>query len=573
MFLPGLTNLPPTDRDEARYIQATRQMHESGDYVDIRFQDEKRYKKPVGIYWLQAVATAPFGGASAPVWAFRIPSLLGAIAAVFATWIVGRVLFGRRAGLFAALIFSPVVLITVEARLAKTDAVLLACVLLCEIVLACAWRAATADAQHAAPRAALLPWPRAMLFWVGLAAGILVKGPVAPMVAGLTGLVLSARKRTLFGLLRMLRPISGVVVLIAMVAPWVLAIAFVSHGQFFNEAIGHDFLGKVAEGQESHGAPPGTYLLFFLITGWPMGPFCLLAAPAVVRRWREPSVFFCLAWLVPVMARLRGRVTKLPHYTLPLYPALALLCGAIVASDALSRSRVLRIMAAALLVILPLAVTVGEIVVPRFLGDPVVPAAVAMMAAASLVALWGASALIRDRTETAMIGAALSAALLYAGAIGIALPKLQSIWVSPRLAAAARAFDGCDDPQLAVAGYSEPSLVVAAGTSVEFLSADAAAEWLGDPGCRLAAVTDRELERFDPALAARSATAREVASLRGFNYSRSRPVVVRLYAAGVGAAVAVHVWRRAIAGLPFGMLAHFRPAAAARAVSEGVPDG
>ena len=53
-FLPGFFNIPPVDRDEARFAQATKQMIESGDYIDIRFQDEVRYKKPVGIYWLQA---------------------------------------------------------------------------------------------------------------------------------------------------------------------------------------------------------------------------------------------------------------------------------------------------------------------------------------------------------------------------------------------------------------------------------------------------------------------------------------------------------------------------------------
>src|SRR5947199_9700315 len=54
LFLPGFFNIPPIDRDEARFAQATKQMVESGDYIDIRFQDEVRYKKPVGIYWLQA---------------------------------------------------------------------------------------------------------------------------------------------------------------------------------------------------------------------------------------------------------------------------------------------------------------------------------------------------------------------------------------------------------------------------------------------------------------------------------------------------------------------------------------
>ena len=53
-FLPGFFTIPPVDRDEARFAQATKQMIETGDYVDIRFQDESRYKKPVGIYWLQA---------------------------------------------------------------------------------------------------------------------------------------------------------------------------------------------------------------------------------------------------------------------------------------------------------------------------------------------------------------------------------------------------------------------------------------------------------------------------------------------------------------------------------------
>lgn len=49
-FLPAISALPVADRDEARFVQASRQMVESGDYVDIRFQDEPRYKKPVGIY-------------------------------------------------------------------------------------------------------------------------------------------------------------------------------------------------------------------------------------------------------------------------------------------------------------------------------------------------------------------------------------------------------------------------------------------------------------------------------------------------------------------------------------------
>src|SRR5215471_15799226 len=85
--LPGFFSIPPTDRDEARFAQATKQMLETGDYIDIRFQDDVRYKKPVGIYWLQAgvVRTAEALGvrnALTTIWLYRIPSLAGAIGAV-----------------------------------------------------------------------------------------------------------------------------------------------------------------------------------------------------------------------------------------------------------------------------------------------------------------------------------------------------------------------------------------------------------------------------------------------------------------------------------------------------------
>ena len=80
LFLPGFFNIPPIDRDEARFAQATKQMVESGDFVDIRFQDEVRYKKPVGIYWMQSVAVETASALGLPraqlrIWIYRIPSL------------------------------------------------------------------------------------------------------------------------------------------------------------------------------------------------------------------------------------------------------------------------------------------------------------------------------------------------------------------------------------------------------------------------------------------------------------------------------------------------------------------
>src|ERR1700752_3477354 len=129
-FLPGFFAIPPIDRDEASFAQATKQMVESGDYVDIRFQDEVRYKKPVGIYWLQAgvVKTASalgFPHALTTIWLYRIPSLIGSIGAVFLTYWAALAFVSRRAAVLAGLMMASCVLLGIERLLAKTDALLL----------------------------------------------------------------------------------------------------------------------------------------------------------------------------------------------------------------------------------------------------------------------------------------------------------------------------------------------------------------------------------------------------------------------------------------------------------------
>src|SRR3954452_21652920 len=100
--LPGLIAVPPLDRDEARFAQATAQMLESRDFVVIRYQDEPRFKKPVGIHWLQAASVSLFSSPEArDIWAYRIPSLLGAMLAAAACAWGAAAFFGSETGLIA----------------------------------------------------------------------------------------------------------------------------------------------------------------------------------------------------------------------------------------------------------------------------------------------------------------------------------------------------------------------------------------------------------------------------------------------------------------------------------------
>ena len=132
-------------------------------------------------------------------------------------------------------------ILTAEAHLAKTDAVLAATVVLTMGSLARVY-------LWAGPDRPPLGW--SLTFWIGLGLGILVKGPIAPMVALLTIVSLVAidrRAKWLMGL----RPLIGVPLCLAIVLPWFVAILSVAGAAFLKQSVGTDLLGKVATGQES----------------------------------------------------------------------------------------------------------------------------------------------------------------------------------------------------------------------------------------------------------------------------------------------------------------------------------
>ncbi|MEZ5929710.1 MAG: hypothetical protein R3C55_14675 [Parvularculaceae bacterium] len=82
-------------------------MLESGDFITIRFQEAERNKKPAGIYWLQAASVSAFSSVEArEIWAYRLPSVLGAILAAMFTYLAGARLFDRRP-VFSPPFFSP----------------------------------------------------------------------------------------------------------------------------------------------------------------------------------------------------------------------------------------------------------------------------------------------------------------------------------------------------------------------------------------------------------------------------------------------------------------------------------
>ena len=174
---PGVFNLPALDRDESRFAQASKQYIETGDYLIIRYQDEYRNKKPAGIHWLQAGATHVLGDEDKlDIWTYRVPSWLGAALATLATFWCGIVLIGRRAAFLGVALFGATLLLTSEAHISKTDGVL---VFLTTWGIGALARLYMGQADN--------PKRMALIFWFAMGCGLLIKGPVTPMVAAYAG--------------------------------------------------------------------------------------------------------------------------------------------------------------------------------------------------------------------------------------------------------------------------------------------------------------------------------------------------------------------------------------------------
>src|SRR5215467_2380871 len=420
LFLPGFFTIPPIDRDEARFAQATKQMVETGDYVDIRFQDEVRYKKPVGIYWMQAAAVHTATALGLPkaqlrIWVYRVPSLIGAIGAVLLTYWTALAFVTRRGAVLAAMVMCSCVLLSVEARLAKTDAMLLLTVVAAMGALAriyLSWQRGE-DPEHP-------PWSWPIIFWTALAGGILIKGPLILMFAGLTILMLGILDRDASWLGRM-RPVWGLMWMLVLVLPWFIAIFWRAGETFFSDSLGGDMLSKLSA-QESHGAPPGLYLLLFWITFWPGAPLAAMAAPAVWRARREPGAQFLLAWLIPSWIVLEVVLTKLPHYVLPLYPAIAILTIGALERQVLARNWLRR--GAAWWFAIPMLASIIFVVLavkltrqPAFFAWPI-------FAGAMIVGLFAWWLYDDNRAARSLLNAVVAAMLLAFAVYGVVMPSL-----------------------------------------------------------------------------------------------------------------------------------------------------
>ena len=375
VYLTGIIS-PPSLSDDVDSVQAqiARTMLTTGDWVSARLNGVLYLEKPPLVYWMMALSYKVFGVHD---WAARIPIALFCVGLCLLTAAFGIWAFGRKAGFLAGVVMSTCVGLYLFTRILIPDVILTFTITLAMWAL-----------LRITDEAETHPGVWAFLMYASLGAGLLLKsliGVLFPVAAGLIYLFF-AGQLTQARTWKRLHPVSGVLLVLLIAAPWHV-LATLRNPPYFSLSM-HSGPG------EYHG-----FLWFFFINEQLLR-FLNLRYPrdynTVPRLW---FWLFHLAWLFPwsvyfpAVAKLsfrpldragRARLLALcwvgfvlvfftfsttqEYYSMPCYPALALLLGAAMAADGVWIRRGTRILTAVSAVAAAIVITI--LVVDRHVATP-----------------------------------------------------------------------------------------------------------------------------------------------------------------------------------------------------------
>jgi 4-amino-4-deoxy-L-arabinose transferase-like glycosyltransferase len=475
LFLAGSARIGVVDRDEARFALAVREMAQRGDWIIPTNFGELRFQKPILVYWLAGGSRKLLGPS---VLALRLPSAVCAMLAVLLTAAAARRYFGEGVGWHAGWILATSLLVVVDAHALTADAALL----LGTTASFWAW------ARLREGRPPQRRWQA--LFWIGVAWGALAKlvnvgflaaagcadsvlrspgrrARVGALVAalGLGALAVAIPGVGFLGpglvallllvfLVRSLRSVEGraawealgwrwgLPLALALFAPWGMLALLRTQGRFLQLGVGWELLGQMSSPFEGHTGPPGYYLLATPLVFFPWGA---LLPRALARAWSalrtRPPVPFLLAWVLGPWVLDELTASKLPHYMLVTFPALAVLVALETQRPVLPESRPARGMRLleALLAGLPCVAlaAAGAFLAAKLPAPGIRTPALAFVALALAVGGWWVRGLLRGTGGEElfrMLGGGATALFLF---LFLAVfPSLERIRIAAPLAAA-----------------------------------------------------------------------------------------------------------------------------------------
>lgn len=333
----GCVISPPHLMDDVDAVQAqiARNMLESGDWVTARLNGVPYLEKSPLVYWMMAISFAVFGVHD---WAARLPIALCIVALCWVTYRFGRWAFGSLAGFYAGLSLSTCIGLWLFTRILIPDVIL---TLTVTLALWAMLRALEGE-KH---------WAHVMAASIGV--GLLLKGLIAALFPVAAGVIFLALTKSDW---RKLKPFSGTAIILVIAAPWhVLAtlrnppyLDFTMHSgpgeyrgffwfYFFNEHILR-FL-NLRHPRDYNTVPRYLFWLFHLLWFFPWSGFLPDLFKLKYRGAERPerTRLLALCWLGFILIFFTFSTTQ-EYYSMPAYPAFALLLGCAMAAGARSRT-------------------------------------------------------------------------------------------------------------------------------------------------------------------------------------------------------------------------------------------
>jgi len=510
LYWSGNARTPLWDRDEPRFAEAAREMLETGDFIVPRFHGEIRPDKPILGYWAIAAGMKVFGAGEFGARFFS--GVFGASCVVVLFLLARRMTGSAKTALAAAAMLAASPVMFAESKLCTVDAGLLFWLLL---AFAGLWRIWEGPCK----------WPPRALFWAAVALGLLTKGPVALAAVFVPVLLMAVFAKDRSFLARMGWP-WGVPLLILICLPWAWAVQARTGGEFLRLSLGRHVVERARRALEGHSGFPGFYAATLFFAFFPWAFFVPGAVWSVFGGIREKKMeLFLLSWGAGLIIVLELVRTKMVHYSLPAFPALAVLVALFLESQ--SRRRRLVTVGAVAALAMALILGAGAPVALHLAG---MDAAVFPMACAgALLAVGMTAALLAARRERWMRAAFAAAAAWLFACAAWGLPAVGRQGSTPALlesVALARSAADVRGTPVSI-GYREPSLVFYLGGDVLFLDGP------GD----LAAVPVQRPPRVviadeDAAAALGEARGRRVVerdSARGFNFATGQWENLKVY--------------------------------------------
>ena len=322
----GTWNLPLIDRDEPRFAEASREMIERSDYIVPHFNNQFRLDKPPLTYWAQVASYKIFG---ANDFAARFPSTVAAAFIALSIFGWGSRIGGTKTAWWAAIIFTFSLQTFLHAKAAVADMWLVLFVTLAH------WSGYELLRDRLSPANQTSNLKHQTFFWwwvfyCSLAFAFLAKGPIGwtPLLTVGTTMFFIPDAQ----LARQFKFARGILLTLAIVALWGIPALLRTHGQFFVVGIGRHVVGRSFASMEGHGANSfGIYLLllpFYFVTIF-IGffPWSIKLPWLTKKLWRRRDEIdnYLIAGVAIIFIIFTLVKTKLPHYTLPAFPLLALL--------------------------------------------------------------------------------------------------------------------------------------------------------------------------------------------------------------------------------------------------------